>query len=274
MLDDHDSLKKTLRLMPRKDSAVWIVVPTLNEAKNIAPLLNSIEHEMRGVHCVVCVVDDGSRDGTVSRARAFEKAIPKSNPTFRVYVLERKKGHRGSQRGGAVLTGLKYGLDHSPCNIFVEMDADLAHRPEELKLGISAIEERGYNVVIASKYLPGSRVLNRPLKRRILSFLFNWLMRRFITSKIGDFSNGFRFYDSTSARLLCETRIRYTSPIYLGDALTTLLASELRVTEFPSIYVERKEGSSKLSLIDILKAGVALPEITLRYHLAKNSAGR
>ena len=261
-------------MMPRKDLAVWIVVPTLNEAKSIIPLLSRIEHEMRGVQCFVCVVDDGSKDGTVSRARAFGKAIPKSNPTFRVHVLERRKGHRGSQRGGAVLAGLKYGLDHSLCNLFVEMDADLAHQAEELKLGISEIEERGYNVAIASKYLPGSRVLNRPFQRHILSFLLNWLMQRFITSKIRDFSNGFRFYDSTSARLLCERGIRYTSPIYLTDTLTALLASELRVVEFPSTYVERKEGTSKLSLIDILKAGVALPEITLRYRLAKKSVGR
>src|SRR2546427_1517478 len=114
---------------------VWIVVPTLNESRNIQPLLQGIRGAMEGLHYYVCFVDDGSRDGTVESIRASIQSTRADN----IVIIQREKRHLGSQRGGAVWTGLQYGLHHSTCQVFVEMDDDLSHRPEELRTGIEAV---------------------------------------------------------------------------------------------------------------------------------------
>ena len=126
---------------------VWIVVPTLNEAKNILHLLNGIYSEMVGVPFYVCLVDDGSRDGTLDQVRFFTQSRRIDN----IHIIRREKTYRGSQRGAAVLAGLRYGLQHSNCRVFVEIDADLSHSPRELRTGIHAIGALGFDIAIASK---------------------------------------------------------------------------------------------------------------------------
>ena len=240
----------------------WIVIPTLNEAENIVPLLQRIRSCMRGLSYLLCIVDDGSGDGTLDRVREFMK----SEAADPIHIIQRKKANLGSQRGVAVWTGLQYGFHHSNCGIFVEMDADLSHRPEELRVGIDHIRS-GYNVAIASKYEPKSEVVNRPLGRRILSRTANTVVRALISRDVGDYSNGFRFYDRECVSMICNHRLRYGSPIYLSEVLALLLAHRMRVCEFPSTYVGRGEGLSKLRPIDLLKAGIAVIDIAVRFHL-------
>jgi len=244
---------------------VWIVVPTLNEADHILSLLGSIRSEMIGVPFCVCIVDDGSKDGTLNLVQSYVQSERIDN----VRIIQRKKTHSGSQRGGAVLAGLRYGLQNSKCGVFVEMDADLSHSPKELKEGVHAIEALGFSVAIASKYLPGSRIVNRPWTRRSLSYVYNWLLRRLISCEVHDHSNGYRFYDRRSIEIICNHRIRYGSPICLVEVLAILLAQDMRIFEFPSTYVGRGEGVSKLRWTDVVKAGVAMFEISARYHLSR-----
>lgn len=247
--------------MNRDSEAVWIVIPTLNEAGNIVPLLERIDREMADTPYYACIVDDGSRDGTVQRIQDFIGATGLNN----IQIIQRKKTHLGSQRGVAVWTGLQHGLAHSSCGIFVEMDADLSHRPEELRIGIKEIQS-GHNVVIASKYQPGSEVVNRPWGRTVLSRVSNTVVRSLISRDVGDYSNGYRFYDRECVGMICGHRLRYGSPIYLSEVLALLLAHRMRVCEFPSTYVGRGEGLSKLRPIDLVKAGIAVIDIASRYH--------
>jgi len=242
---------------------VWIVVPTLNEAENIRPLLEGIHREIFGRSYHVCIVDDGSKDGTIYRVKAYMQ----DNRADNIHIIERKKKHRGSQRGAAVLTGLRHGLRHSKCTVFVEMDADLSHSPTELHTGIRAIEKLGFDAAIASKYVPKSRIVNRPWTRRLLSFAYNCLLRIVVTRKIRDFSNGYRFYSRACAWTVCAQRIKYGSPVHLVEVVTILLAHRMRIVELPCIYVGRGEGISKLRWMDIIKAGIAIFEISARYHL-------
>ena len=242
--------------------SVWIVVPTLNEAGNIRILLEQIHQEMLGLRYQVCIVDDGSTDGTLDAVRDFAVETEATN----IVVLRRKKKHGGSQRGVAVWTGLKHGYHHSDSDVFVEMDADLSHRPEELRQGLDAILLKSANVAIVSKYLPESKVTNRSFGRRLLSLVANGCVRVLITRRVTDYSNGYRFYDRECAGMICTHRLRYGSPIYLTEVLALLMAHRMRVHEFPGEYVGRGEGLSKLRPIDLLKAGIAVFDIALRFH--------
>lgn len=131
---------------------VLILLPVLNERDNIAELLDRIDDNLAGTHYTVCVVDDGSRDGTVEY---LETRM--SRPDHHLHLIRRVKKSHGSKRGGALHESLLWGLENTDHEIFVEIDGDLSHRPEELPAGIAMITRQGYDVAIASKYLPGSR---------------------------------------------------------------------------------------------------------------------
>src|ERR1051326_6633570 len=90
-------------------------------------------------------------------------------PDHRLALLCRKKTARSSQAGAALLTLLRWGLENTRHEIFIEMDGDLSHRPEELLVGIQLVADGQCDVAIASKYLPGSKVINRPIGRRLVS---------------------------------------------------------------------------------------------------------
>jgi dolichol-phosphate mannosyltransferase len=147
------------------------------------------------------------------------------------------------------------------------MDGDLSHRPEELPDGIRRIAAGAGDVAIASKYVPGGKVVNRPLGRRLVSRVCSAAVGTLISWRIRDYSNGYRFYNRAAAKLVTEHKIRYESPIYLSEVLTLWLRSGLRVIEFSSTYVGRQEGLSKLRMTDLVKAAVAIFEISSRYHI-------
>lgn len=253
----------TQRLTGVNSGGVLIILPVLNEVDNIAELLDGIRRELADIPYTVCIIDDGSKDGTVEKIQAAMAV-----DGHHLYLIQRQKRFRGSQRGSALKTGLEWGLQHTEHGIFVEIDGDLSHRPEELKTGIRLIEEEGYNVAIASKYVPGSQVINRPLGRRLVSILSSMAVGTVITRQIKDWSNGYRFYDRATAQLLTQHKLRYGSPIYLTEVLSIWLRRGVRVVEFPTLYVGRNEGLSKLRLIDLVKAGLAVFEIGLRYHVS------
>jgi len=184
-----------------------------------------------------------------------------------LHLIQRQKTWYGSQRGSALKVGMEWGLHHTQHSIFVEMDGDLSHRPEDLKAGIRLVESEGYDVAIASKYLRGSRVINRSMARNLVSLICGVAVRLVLSPKVRDYSNGYRFYHRHAAELICSYQIRYGSPIYLSEVLSIWLKNRLRVVEFPFVYVGRNEGLSKLRLTDLFKAALAIFEISWRYHV-------
>lgn len=217
---------------------------------------------MSGEEYVICLVDDGSRDGTVEFIMAAMQ-----QPDHRLHLMQRKKTLRGSQRGSALFTAMMWALTKTNCRFIVEMDGDLSHRPEELGQGLALLKTGTADVAVASKYLPGSVVTNRPLGRLLVSQVCNLAVRVVISNRIRDYSNGFRFYTRKAAQRVAETHVVYGSPIYLTEAMAIWMSYGLRIVEFPSHYVGRDEGLSKLRVIDLVKASIAIFEVAFRLHL-------
>jgi dolichol-phosphate mannosyltransferase len=241
---------------------VFISLPVLNEIENIESLLDRIDSSLTGYDYLVCVLDDGSRDGTREYLRWRLSETPD-----RLHVIERTKTQHGSQRGGALYVALEWGLDNTDCEFFVEMDGDLSHRPEELPAALERLATSDADVVVASKFVTGSEVTNRPLGRRLVSQLCSMAVHVFLSRDVRDYSNGYRFYTRDAAETIRRTRIRYTSPIYLSEVLAIWVRAGQRIVEIPTTYVGRGEGLSKLRLTDLIKAAIAVLEISLRYHL-------
>ena len=242
--------------------SVLVLLPVLNERENIAELLDRIETVLACVPHTICIVDDGSQDGT---AEYLENRMQR--PAHNLHLIRRVKTARGSQRGSALHVSLLWGLAHTTHDIFVEMDGDLSHRPEELPDGIGRIARGECDVAIASKYVPGSRVTNRPWGRLMVSRAGSFAVGAVITRRVRDYSNGYRFYTRAAAELIAAHQIRYASPIYLTEVMALWLRNSLRFDEFKTTYIGRNEGVSKLRFVDLFKAALAVFEVSFRYHV-------
>jgi len=241
---------------------ILVNIPILNEIQNIERLVTSVMRELDGLDFTLLIVDDGSSDGTLEY---IHRVIPSSHG--RIAVLQRRKTTPGCQRGAALLAGVRWALANDSYDVFVEMDGDLSHRPEELRSGIDAITCGAADIAIASKYVPGSRISGRTMDRTLISIICNIAVRSLIRWNIRDFSNGYRFYNRAAAQLIPQHIIRYGSPIYLTEVMAIWLKDGLRVIEIPSHYIGRHEGWSKVRLRDYFKASVGVIEIFTRYRL-------
>jgi dolichol-phosphate mannosyltransferase len=231
-------------------AGIGLCVPVLDEREAIGPLLDRLAMALEDVPYTVCIVDDGSRDGTreLVEARALEDP--------RIVLLKRQKTRSGCRRGAASRAGMEWLLAHRSHAFFADVDADGANRPEELPRAMRLAAEREADVVIASKYVPGARVIGRPLTRRAGSRLYNLALRALIGHGIRDFSNSFRIYRRAAAEQLLAHTPLFDTPVYLVEMLAVWLARGARVVEMPTHYQERQSGASKVIVGDALR-GVA-----------------
>jgi dolichol-phosphate mannosyltransferase len=210
-----------------------VVVPTYNERENL-PLLAAGILAHPGFRLLV--VDDGSPDGTGAVAEELARAHP-----GRVEVLHRT-GPRGL--GLSYVDGLKHALSSGPDLIF-QMDADLSHNPEHLPAMAAAAVE--YDVVIGSRYLNGVSVVNWPLHRIFLSAFANRYVRAVTRIAVTDCTSGFRCWRRQAlARLPLDAMVS-NGYAFIVEMLFEAARRGCRIGEVPIIFIERRQGQSKVS---------------------------
>lgn len=128
---------------------ISIIVPVLNEEKNILNLIKRIKNSLPNNNYIIQFVDDGSTDETVKIIEYFVKKDVNYN------LIQRRKLSHGSVRGSALYEALKLQYKNPEIDVFIEIDGDLSHRPEELTTGITIIKNKQADVVIASRFVKG-----------------------------------------------------------------------------------------------------------------------
>ena len=210
-----------------------VVVPTYNERENL-PLLAAGILTHPGFRLLV--VDDGSPDGTGAVAEELVRAHP-----GRVEVLHRT-GPRGL--GLSYVDGLKHALS-SGADLIFQMDADLSHNPEHLPAMAAAAAE--YEVVIGSRYLNGVSVVNWPLYRIFLSAFANRYVRAVTRISVTDCTSGFRCWRREAlARLPLDAMVS-NGYAFIVEMLFEAARRGCRIGEVPIIFIERRQGQSKVS---------------------------
>jgi dolichol-phosphate mannosyltransferase len=222
-------------------SKILIVIPTYNERDNVGALCEGLLSRPEAPD--VLVVDDNSPDGTAAAAEEAGARFP-----GRLHVL-RRKGKGG--RGGAVLAGFAWGLERE-YEYFFEMDADFSHRPEELPLFLEAAREA--DVVVGSRYLPASRIVNWPRSRRFFSKLANRYARFFLRIPISDYTNGYRCYRRAAVEALDADAVNASGYIVLSEVAYQLFRRGFRFADVPTEFVNRRRGESNLSPGEIISA--------------------
>ena len=136
------------------------------------------------------------------------------------------------------------------------MDADYSHRPGEIPLFLEAAREA--DVVVGSRYLPASRIVNWPRARRFFSKLANRYARFFLRLPITDYTNGYRCYRRAAVAALDATAIDASGYIVLSEIAHQLYRRHFRFAEVPTEFVNRRRGESNLSPGEIISAFVGV----------------
>jgi dolichol-phosphate mannosyltransferase len=211
-----------------------VLVPTYNERDNL-PIM--VEGVLVHGDTRVLVIDDGSPDGTGEVADGLA-----AKHRGRVSVMHRT-GPRGL--GRSYLDGFRIALA-GDADLVCQMDADLSHDPGLLP-SLMAAAAAGAGVVIGSRYLAGGRVENWPLHRKMLSGFANMYVRTVTGLGVRDCTSGFRCWRREALARLPLDAIASDGYSFLVEVTFHAAAVGVRIAEVPIVFVERRQGASKLS---------------------------
>jgi dolichol-phosphate mannosyltransferase len=212
---------------------VAIIIPAYNEEDNILKLIVKIKYLLP--KSSIYIIDDS--EGNETNCIISKKKI-------NYYHRKKKLG-----RGSAVLYGMKKAIAVKKNNIFIEMDADFSHNPNELIKNINYFIKNNADLLISSRYLKKSRIINWPISRKFFSFLSNYLARIFLQIPISDYTNGFRIYSKKAATKIIKDCGKIGDGfIILSEILLVLYINKYRIFETSTTFINRIRGESSVNL--------------------------
>jgi dolichol-phosphate mannosyltransferase len=224
------------------NQSALVIIPTYNERANIPVLIAGL---MQHAGVRVLVVDDNSPDGTGAVAEELGR-----QHEGRVSVL-----HRTANRGfgRSYIDGMKQAITE-PVDLICQMDADLSHDPAQLPALIAAAAHA--DMVIGSRYIPGGRIVNWPMKRHVLSRFANAYIRAVTRVSAHDCTSGYRCWKRSALAKLPLDRLFSDGYSFLVEMLFVAHRRGCRIAEVPITFVERREGESKVSRAVLLESAI------------------
>ena len=213
---------------------VAVVLPTYNESENIARLLTQLRNVLPDAR--LFVVDDNSPDGTGDIAERCAREMGG------IEVLHRpgKQGLGSAYRQGFTHV-IAQGVD-----VVVSMDVDFSHDPLAIPAMLAAIES-GSDAVIGSRYVSGGGTENWPLHRRLLSRWGNLYTGAVLGVKVRDCTSGFRAYRSSALAAIAPETTKAEGYAFLSELVVRLSRRGLKISEVPILFIDRENGTSKMS---------------------------
>lgn len=214
-----------------------VIIPTYNEKENIEKIIRAIFALPKVFH--ILVIDDGSPDHTAD----IVKRLMKDEFGDRLFIEERE-GKLGL--GTAYIKGFKWALARDYQYIF-EMDADFSHDPNDLPRLYAACADEGYDVAIGSRYVSGVNVVNWPIGRVLMSYFASKYVRLVTGFQVHDTTAGFKCYKRRVLETIELDKIRFKGYAFQIEMKFTAYKIGFRIKEVPVIFVNRREGVSKMN---------------------------
>lgn len=214
-----------------------VVIPTYNEKENIAAIIDAVmgqPHQMD-----VLIIDDGSPDGTADIVREKMGEYP-----GRVHMVERK-GKLGL--GTAYIAGFRWALERPNYEYIFEMDADFSHKPDDLMRLYQACSAEGADMAVGSRYLTGVNVVNWPMGRVLMSYYASAYVRMVTGMTVRDTTAGFACYRRRVLQTIELDKIKFKGYAFQIEMKFTTLKCGFTIKEVPIIFVNRENGTSKMS---------------------------
>lgn len=212
-----------------------VIIPTYNEIENISRMIDVVmaldgEFDM-------LVIDDGSPDGTAAVVRKRQDEF-----SGRLHIVERS-GKLGL--GTAYITGFKWALERDYDYVF-EMDCDFSHNPNDL-IRLYDAARAGSDVVVGSRYVQGVNVVNWPMSRLLMSYFASKYVRFVTRMPVCDATAGFVCYSRRALQTLDLDAVRMKGYGFQIEMKYSSWRLGLKVSEVSIIFVDRVEGTSKMS---------------------------
>ena len=211
-----------------------VIVPTYNERENILKLIDAVLAQSDQID--ILVVDDGSPDGT---GQIVDERVA-TDPRVHVIHREKKLG-----LGTAYLAGFRWALER-PFEFIFEMDADFSHDPGHLPQFLESATNA--DLVLGSRYREGRvTVVNWPIARLMLSYFAN-VYARFATGlQVYDATGGFKCFRRKVLESIDLTEVKSNGYAFQIEMSFRAWKLGFRIVEIPIVFVDRTEGTSKMS---------------------------
>jgi len=224
--------------------SVLILIPTYNEAQNIEHLLSRLDAARnqfaKEYKADILMIDDNSPDKTAEIAKSM-------NIEGLSVLIRAMKGGLGP----AYLSGFKQGLV-GDYDYFVQMDADLSHKPEQLIDLLRAANEN--SLIIGTRWMPGGSVVNWPRRRKIISRFGTWYASFVLKLPYQDLTSGFRVLPRQLLETINVNEIKTKGYGFQIEMAYQAIKSGYEITQVPITFVERKNGHSKMTFLIVLEA--------------------
>jgi dolichol-phosphate mannosyltransferase len=221
-------------------------MPTYNERENLPRIVPAI---LDAAPVDVWILDDNSPDGTGAAADLLAETHQRVRVT-----------HRSSKEGlgAAYLDGFRRALDAGYDRI-LEMDADFSHPPHALPELLRLADD--YDLVLGSRYVRGGGTENWPWYRKALSRGGSLYARIWLGVSIRDLTGGFKCFRREVLEAIDLDAVQATGYAFQIEMTYRAMRKGFRVAEAPITFVERAEGTSKMSRRIMLEALVTVPRM-------------
>src|SRR3954470_16393299 len=227
-----------------------VIVPTYNESENISRLIETVLAQDDRLE--ILVVDDGSPDGT---GEIVDRIITMNR---RVHIHRRPKK---LGLGTAYLAGFRWAIERQ-YDLILEMDADFSHDPAHLSEFLRAAERA--DVVLGSRYRDGKvTVVNWPIARLILSYYANVYARVVTGLPVWDGTGGFKCFRRRVLEAIDLNAVKSNGYAFQIEMSFRAWKRGFKIVEIPIVFVDRTEGTSKMSSSIVREAIWMVPRLRL-----------
>lgn len=244
-----------------KPNQIFIVIPTYNEAENIANLASALlDLPLYGIK--ILVVDDNSPDGTGE----IIDEISRNRPD-RISALHRseKKG-----LGSAYIEGFRHAIGLG-ADAIVQMDADFSHPPEKILELLQTLNNT--DVAIGSRYIPGGNLDEQwPVWRKGLSVFGNIYAKTILHLPVSDATGGFRAWRRETLLGMPLEKVRSNGYAFQVEMIFLAYRLGYSIVEVPFYFADRRWGTSKMSFEIQLEAAYRVWQMLFEYRDLKTPA--
>jgi dolichol-phosphate mannosyltransferase len=217
------------------------IIPTYNEKENIGRMIEIINQIGKGYsrwQNEILVIDDYSPDGTIDVVKRYQKRFNN------VHLITKKK----EGLGRALIRGYEYAIKKLGADVVIPNDADFQWNPKDYPRLIKKIEE-GHDVAVASRHIPGGRVVGWSWFRKLNHGLSNYLLAWWVAGVHEVFDHAGNFKAIRVKGILDKvhlSKMKNAGFSFQLHILYELSKTGAKFTEVPAIFNERRYGRSKI----------------------------
>ena len=237
--------------MAAESQDVWLIVPTFNEAPNIAPLLDAVREKLPPGGRIL-IVDDSSPDGSGQIADELAAA----HGDVEVLHRPRKQG-----LGPAYLDGFRRALDGG-AELVIQMDADFSHDPDYLPRLIDTAHNA--DLVLGSRYVPGGGVTEWGPIRRLISRGGSTYARAWLGVPVRDLTGGFKCWRRGALAAIDLDGVDSKGYAFQVEMTYRAIEAGFEVAEVPIVFRDRRVGNSKMTRGIVAEAIWRVPALRFR----------